>query len=81
MSKPSKLFNQCVGPFEVRRPVNQVLVEVALVLFMGRALVAHITRLRLYTTPRGQGLGNILETLDELAEVANKEAEEIGERG
>ena len=77
--KPDKIQNSWIGPFEVIKGLNQVLVEIHPALFTGRSIVAHITRLRLYTTPRDTGLGNIPDSLDDLIEIADEEAEEIGD--
>ena len=66
-----------MGPYTVLRELNQVLVEIKPALFEGRSIVAHITRLRLYTTPRGQNLGNVPEDVEDLIELADEEAEEI----
>ena len=79
-NKPDKLQNAWIGPFEVLKGLNQVLVEIHPALFTGRSIVAHITRLRLYTTPREGGeLGNVPDTMDDLIEIADEEAEEIGD--
>ena len=75
--KPSKITNQWVGPYCVKKELNQVLVEITPALFTGRNIVAHITRLRLYTTPRGEGVGNVPENADDLVELADEEAEEL----
>ena len=77
--KPDKLQNAWIGPFQVLKLLNQVLCEIHPALFTGRNIVAHITRLRLYTTPRDTGLGNVLDSMDDPIEIADEEAEEIGD--
>ena len=74
--KPTKMTNQWVGPYMILRELNAVLVEITPALFTGRSLVAHITRLRLYTTPRGEGVGNVPDA-DDLIPLADEEAEEL----
>ena len=70
------MVNQWVGPYKILRDVNAVLVEITPALFSGRSLVAHVTRLRLYTTPRGEGTGNVPDAED-LIPLADEEAEEL----
>ena len=70
------MVNQWVGPYNVLRELNAVLVEITPALFSGRSLVAHVTRLRLYTTPRGEGTGNVPDAED-LIPLADEEAEEL----
>ena len=76
-TKPKKIVNQWVGPYVVKRELNAVLVEITPALYTGRSLVAHITRLRLYTTPRGEGAGNVPEDMEDLVALADEEAEEL----
>ena len=76
-TKPKKIVNQWVGPYVVKQELNAVLVEITPALFTGRSLVAHITRLRLYTTPRGEGAGNVPEDMEDLVALADEEAEEL----
>ena len=48
-------------------------------LFTGRSIVAHFTRIRLYTTPRDTGLGNVPDSMNDLIKIAHEESEEIGD--
>ena len=62
----------------VQEVISPVLVQLGPALFEGRSFVAHITRCRVYTSPREMRRNNVPNPLD-LAEVADEEAEEIGE--
>ena len=75
--KPDKLQKTWIGPFEVLKSLNQVFCKKHPALFTARNIMAHITRLRLYTTPRDTGLGNVSDSMDDLIEIADEKAEEI----
>ena len=58
----------------VKEKIAPVLIKITLALFVGRSIVAHITRCRLYTTPHNQRRNQIPMDLD-LVEVVDEEGE------
>ena len=60
----------------VQEVISPVLVQLGPALFVRHSFVAHITRCRVYTSPREKGRNNEPNPLD-LAEVADEEGEEI----
>ena len=76
-TKPNKIQSSWVWPFAVVMTLNNILAEIEPTIFSKRSILAHITRLCLYTTPRDTGRGNIPDSLDDLIELADKEAGEI----